>query len=261
MKKNRILVLTNPYSITGASSLASLLKEGQNIVEVITVNGTILKKTPLEFLKYSIQKQGIKYLYNKTKLGLITKLRTKMAQTIHKKDNEIFYSLDEVKKIYDFKHKVVKDINSTEVIKHIRDLDIDLIVSLSFSYIIKPEILTIPKIASINLHRSYLPKYRGCNPVFWMRAFKEKEAGYTFHYLDSELDSGDIIFQEKIPLYENDDYISVMTRMSKKIVKTINPVINSVLDGTAKRIKQNEEEATYFKCPQKKDREKYNIWD
>ncbi len=258
----RILVLTNRYSITGASALASLLKGKQNIVEVITVNGTIMKKSPIEFIFYSLKKQGVKYFYNKSKLGLITKSRIKLAKFLHKNEtNSIYYSLDEVKEIYPVKHTVVEDINKPEVIEHIKNLNIDLLISLSFSYIIKPEVLSIPKIASINLHRSFLPKYRGCNPVFWARAFKEKETGYTFHYLDAELDSGDIIFQEKIPLYKKDNYISIMERMSNKFVNTINPVVKAVLDGTASRIKQNEAEASYFKCPKKEDRIKYNIWD
>ncbi|NPA51297.1 MAG: hypothetical protein GXO22_00185 [Aquificae bacterium] len=263
MKANKkILILTNLYSITGASSLASLLKENQNIVEVITVQGTIKKKTPTQFLTYAIKKEGVKYLYNKLKLGTKTKIRAKFSKFIHNNNNnEIYYSINEVKKIYNFKHKIVKDINDPKVIEHIKNLDIDLLISLSFSYIIKPDILQIPKIASINLHRSYLPKYRGCNPVFWVRAFKEKETGYTFHYLNEELDKGDIIFQEKIPLYEKNTNTDIMIRMSKKIVKTINPIVNSVIEGTAPRIRQNEEEASYFKCPTKEDRLKYNIWD
>lgn len=76
----------------------------------------------------------------------------------------------------------------------------DLIVVYSMSHLLKETIFSIPPYGTINLHPSYLPKYRGPNPYIWMYYNMDLIAGVTVHYIDEGEDTGDIIFQEQIPV-------------------------------------------------------------
>ena len=78
----------------------------------------------------------------------------------------------------------------------------DLIIVYSMSQLLKKNIYMIPKYKTLNLHPSYLPKYRGPNPWFWMYYNMDKRGGVTLHFIDDYEDTGDIVYQEEfdIPL-------------------------------------------------------------
>lgn len=81
-------------------------------------------------------------------------------------------------------------------------LEPDLLVVYSMSQLLKKNIYTIPRWGTINLHPSFLPEYRGPNPVFWTYYNMADQGGVTVHYIDEGEDTGDILMQERytIPL-------------------------------------------------------------
>lgn len=84
----------------------------------------------------------------------------------------------------------------------IEDLKPDVIVVYLMSELLKENIFTIPTYGTINLHPSFLPKYRGPNPWFWSYYNMDKRGGVTLHFINPKEDLGDIIYQEEydIPL-------------------------------------------------------------
>lgn len=92
--------------------------------------------------------------------------------------------------------------SSLELENWIRELEPDLIIVYSMSQLLKKNIYSIPPLGTINLHPSYLPEYRGPNPVFWMYYNMVKQGGVTVHYIDEGEDTGKILMQERysIPL-------------------------------------------------------------
>lgn len=94
----------------------------------------------------------------------------------------------------------VKNINSIESQVEISSLNPDLICVCHFEKILKNNIISIPKLGAINLHPSLLPKYKGLSPQHWPIINGDKETGVTIHFIDENIDTGDIIIQEKIPL-------------------------------------------------------------
>lgn len=87
------------------------------------------------------------------------------------------------------------DLKSSELIKTIKDLDVDMAVVCSFNYKIPEELLSAVKDGFINLHPSLLPAYRGANPYSRVIMNNEKETGVTLHHMSNEFDKGDIILQ------------------------------------------------------------------
>ncbi len=84
-------------------------------------------------------------------------------------------------------------------VKSIREKRPDLLVIVAFR-IIPPEVFTLPKYGSLNLHASLLPKYRGAAPINWAIIRGEKETGVTTFFLKERVDTGDIILQARLPI-------------------------------------------------------------
>lgn len=92
-----------------------------------------------------------------------------------------------------------KDLYNVETIDQLNKLQLDYIILAWWPTKIKKPILTIPKKGIINLHPSLLPYGRGKNPNFWA-IIENSPFGVSLHFIDSEIDTGDILFQRKIPV-------------------------------------------------------------
>lgn len=97
----------------------------------------------------------------------------------------------------------VENLSSPEFAEKLKTLDVDLFVVVAFR-ILPTHILEIPKIGSVNLHASLLPKYRGAAPIHWAIMNGEKETGCTIFFLDEMVDTGKILLQKKTDIGENE---------------------------------------------------------
>ncbi|MBU7006019.1 formyltransferase family protein [Phosphitispora fastidiosa] len=93
----------------------------------------------------------------------------------------------------------VKDINSTESLCKLRQLQPDLIVNLRTRNIYKKEILSLPEIGCINIHHGILPDNRGtmCDLWAWV---ENRPVGFSIHWMNEEIDGGNIIITKQIDL-------------------------------------------------------------
>jgi methionyl-tRNA formyltransferase len=91
--------------------------------------------------------------------------------------------------------------------RSIRDTGkVDFIISCCFDRFFPQSILSFPQIASLNVHPSLLPKYRGVKPLENALANGETRIGVTLHELVKELDAGDIILQKAVGINHSDTY-------------------------------------------------------
>ena len=134
----------------------------------------------------------------------------------------------------------------------------DLIFSLYYRKIIPQSVLDIPKIGAINIHPAILPKLRGPAPSLWNSLNGDKYAGSTMHHLDINVDAGDIIDQEVMEIGDrtgfelNRDLMEIGTDL-------FNRNLDKIIDGTANRVPQKHEDATY--CLPFRNNLCYMIWD
>ncbi len=105
--------------------------------------------------------------------------------------------------------------NEKETVNNIREKSPDIMVVTDYGYILKDELISIPKIASLNLHPSLLPKYRGPAPIQRAIMNGEDETGITTFILSREIDSGNILLSEKIPIGRRETYGELRTRLSR----------------------------------------------
>lgn len=88
------------------------------------------------------------------------------------------------------------ELDEPQLIKTIKDIDVDIAVVCSFNYKIPKVLLEATRDGFINVHPSLLPKYRGGNPYSRVIINGETETGVTIHYMDESFDTGDIIAQK-----------------------------------------------------------------
>jgi len=109
----------------------------------------------------------------------------------------------------------------------LKALNADLQVVVAFKML--PEMVwNMPKYGTLNLHASLLPHYRGAAPINWAIMNGDKESGVSTFLLQKEIDTGNVIFQEKVSIGENDNleilHDKLMEIGSQLVVKTVRAI-------------------------------------
>lgn len=91
------------------------------------------------------------------------------------------------------------NLKSEEFLKELKDLDANLQVVVAFRML--PQVVwKMPEFGTFNLHASLLPQYRGAAPINWAIMNGETETGVSTFFIDEKIDTGEMIFQEKVPI-------------------------------------------------------------
>ena len=129
----------------------------------------------------------------------------------------------------------------------------DIIVVIAFGNIIPKNILEIPKIATINIHASLLPKYRGPAPIQWAIINGELETGVTTMLMDEGLDTGDILLSSKIKIFSDDTSATLHDRLADLSADLLIQTIESFETGDITPMSQDHTRATYAPLLKKND--------
>ena len=127
---------------------------------------------------------------------------------------------------------------NTEFIEEIKSQKPDVICVVAYGKILPNEILEIPKYGCINVHASLLPKYRGAAPIQWAVLNGDKTTGVTTMYMDTGMDTGDMILKEKAQIGEYETTGELWERLSKIGAKLLVKTLKEIEAGTVKREKQ-----------------------
>ena len=116
----------------------------------------------------------------------------------------------------------------------------DLIVTAAYGQIIGTKVLAHPRYASINVHGSLLPRYRGGAPIQRSIINGDKETGITTFFLDENIDTGRIILQERIPIGEEDCLEDIHDRMMIQGADLVQRTVDLIAEGKAEAIDQEQ---------------------
>jgi len=141
---------------------------------------------------------------------------------------------------------MTSDINLRENVSLLRELAPDLLLSFYYRNMIREEVLEIPELGSLNLHGSYLPKYRGRVPVNWAVINGESETGATLHYMVEKPDAGDIVDQEKVAISFTDTALDVFNKVTQAAVTVLSRSFAPLIEGRAPRIPMDLSRGSYF---------------
>lgn len=126
----------------------------------------------------------------------------------------------------------------------VQRLQPDLIVSAGFRYIVPEEVLDVPDLGAVNLHKSFLPYNRGANPNVWS-IIEDAPAGVSIHYMTADIDAGPIVDRQQVTVQPDDTARDLYERLEREQIDQFEAVWPSIRDGTAETIKQAEEDGTY----------------
>ena len=132
-----------------------------------------------------------------------------------------------------------------EEYEEIISLEPDIIITCAYGQIIPKEILNAPRLGCINVHASLLPKLRGGAPIHRAIINGFSKTGITIMYMNEGMDKGDIISQREIAIEESDTAETLHDKLSVLGRDLLLDTLPSIIDGTNKRIPQEESEATY----------------
>ncbi len=122
-----------------------------------------------------------------------------------------------------------------KILKQLQENDIDLICLAGYMRLIGDVLLTHFKDRIINIHPSLLPAFKGLNPQQQALDFGVNFSGATVHFVNEELDSGNIILQDVVDVLDNDTENSLSARILKieHVIypKAIQLVINKIKQG------------------------------
>jgi len=123
-------------------------------------------------------------------------------------------------------------------LNELRDLQADLQIVVAFRML--PEVVwNMPKYGTFNLHASLLPQYRGAAPINWAIINGEKETGATTFFLTHEIDTGNIILQEKIPISDTDNAGIVHDKLMTMGAELVRKTVDLIASGEAKAVEQS----------------------
>lgn len=109
----------------------------------------------------------------------------------------------------------------------------DLGVVVAFRML--PEVVwAMPRLGTFNLHAALLPQYRGAAPINWAIINGDKETGITTFFLDHDIDTGQVIYRQAVPIHEEDDVEAVHDRLmmlgADLVLKTVDDVERGVVN-------------------------------
>ena len=113
----------------------------------------------------------------------------------------------------------------------------DLQIVVAFRML--PEVVwSMPTIGTFNLHGSLLPQYRGAAPINWAIINGETETGVTTFFIEKEIDTGQMIFQDYEPIYPEDNAGTVHDRLMERGADLVLKTVHAIEAGDYPRLPQ-----------------------
>lgn len=135
-------------------------------------------------------------------------------------------------------------LRNPEFLAQLRALEANLFIVVAFRML--PEVVwRMPELGTFNLHGSLLPRYRGAAPINWAVINGDTETGVTTFFLQHEIDTGHIIFQDKMPIGENETAGEIHDLMMEMGAGTVLKTVQAIEAGTAPHLPQEESQVCH----------------
>ncbi len=136
----------------------------------------------------------------------------------------------------------VKDKGFIGALKEIKP---DIIIVVAFGQILPEEIINLPAMGCINVHASLLPKYRGAAPINWCIINGEKQTGVTTMYMDTGMDTGDMLLCRAAGIGDDETAGKLHDRLAVMGADLLVETLQGVIKGNLVRKVQDDAQATY----------------
>jgi methionyl-tRNA formyltransferase len=132
-----------------------------------------------------------------------------------------------------------------EFLAQMRELEPDISVVVAYGQILRPEVLQLPPLGSLNIHASLLPELRGAAPIPWAIVRGYEESGVTIMRMEAGLDSGPILLQVPEPIRVDETGSELALRLSEIGAEALIEALAMMETGELTEVDQDHERATY----------------
>jgi methionyl-tRNA formyltransferase len=141
----------------------------------------------------------------------------------------------------------VEDINAPSVLDWIRERAPDIIFCFGWSRLIKNELLSVARLGVVGFHPAALPANRGRHPLIWALALGLEQTASTFFFMNSGVDSGDILSQRAITIDAGDDARALYDKVSACALEQITQFVPQLADRSFIREPQDDAKANIWR--------------
>lgn len=220
---------------------------GVNIQSVAQGKRTISQTAMVLYRVY-----GLRYFGWKFRRYVWAKLSAKIINDLCRSTRKC-YSVAAVARKYGVPVTDSVDVNSESFRRHLRELGVQLIVSISGTQFYGKALREQASAGIVNCHGALLPKYRGLMPSFWTLANGETEGGVSVHFVDEKLDNGPIIVQRRYRIHSHDTLEQIMARSKDLAAEAIIECVGLIEGGNPPRLPNNESVASHYSMPTRED--------
>ena len=121
----------------------------------------------------------------------------------------------------------------------LQELKPDVFIIICYQFYVPEEVLAVPPLGAINFHTSLLPRHAGMHPGFWTIWYGDRETGMVVHYLDTGIDTGDIIYETRVPVNTGDTINEVYHRVWDSSTPLVRGLLDDLDAGTLPRRPQD----------------------
>ena len=143
--------------------------------------------------------------------------------------------------------EILQPENPNDIRGKLSEIHPDLFIVAAYGKILPKEIIDIPRLGTIGIHSSLLPKYRGTSPIHGAILAGEKETGATLFMMDEKMDHGPVLAQYRVPITQNDAHETLFPKIWSGGGKTLAKMLPDIFAGKIKSRPQDEADATYTK--------------
>ena len=143
----------------------------------------------------------------------------------------------------------ISDVNTPEFLDRLRELETDVVVSVSCPQIFKRPLIDLPARGCLNIHGAALPHYRGVMPSFWMLANGEREAGVSIYFVNEQIDAGELCGQKLFPIHPNETLDGFLRRSKALAAELLIDVLRKMERGELTRTPLDLSKGSYYSWP------------
>jgi len=136
-------------------------------------------------------------------------------------------------------------LRQTEAVDQLKALNADLFVVMAYGQILSTDVLSLPKVACINLHASLLPRHRGASCIQEAIVRGEQKTGITVMHMSEGLDEGDVILTKSIDIGSQETGGQLHDRLAELAPVVMLEAMGELAKNTAEREPQNDELSNY----------------
>ncbi|MBI5298913.1 MAG: methionyl-tRNA formyltransferase [Deltaproteobacteria bacterium] len=139
-----------------------------------------------------------------------------------------------------------RDFNSKESLQTLENLNPDLMYVIGWSWLVKKQLMDVPKKGVIGLHPTLLPKGRGRAPIPWTILNGLKQSGATIFFIAEQADAGDILKQVSYPIDEDETATTLYKKVCEATYQLVSETYPKLIANREERLKQDDSLATLW---------------